>query len=146
VTEHAGWRTWCDPAPVFPVTVTIAPEQPAGDLTELGPDRRDALAHILHDALERLDQLYAEPLPYMMWLNQGPKSWDGPSPWFNIEIVSPWRAPGVQRFIAAAEVACQEYFVPVDPADIARRLRETPLTKRTESPSETPACAPTSTT
>ena len=43
--------------------------------------------------------------------------------WFNIEIVSPWRSAGVQRFIAAAEIASEEYFNPVVPEDIAALLR-----------------------
>jgi hypothetical protein len=30
----------------------------------------------------------------------------------------------VARFIAAAEVAGEEYFNPVDPADVAARLRD----------------------
>ena len=29
--------------------------------------------------------------------------------WFNVEIVSPWRAPHVMRYIAAAEVATNEF-------------------------------------
>ena len=59
-----------------------------------------------------------------MWLNQRPTTATGhDDAWFNIELVSPWRAPGVLRFIAAAEVASNEYFNPVDPADLASRLR-----------------------
>jgi len=41
----------------------------------------------------------------------------------HIEIVSPWRGPGLARFIAAAEVATGEYFNPVHPNDAAERLR-----------------------
>ena len=44
--------------------------------------------------------------------------------WFNVEVVSPFRAAGVQRFIAAAEVASEEYFNPVVPEDLAERLRQ----------------------
>ena len=46
-----------------------------------------------------------------------------PQAWFNIEIVSPWRGPGVSRYIAAAEVACGEYFNPVIPEVVAENLR-----------------------
>jgi UDPglucose--hexose-1-phosphate uridylyltransferase len=57
-----------------------------------------------------------------MWVNQAPRgAVDG---WMSIEIVSPWRARGVARYIAAAEVAGEEYFNPVDPADVAGRLRD----------------------
>ena len=85
---------------------------------------RDGLATILIDVLGRLDRLYELPLPYMMWLNQRPTVADGyEDAWFNVEIVSPWRDAGVLRFIAAAEVASEEYFNPVVPEDIADRLR-----------------------
>jgi UDPglucose--hexose-1-phosphate uridylyltransferase len=60
----------------------------------------------------------------MMWLNQRPTVDSGyEDAWFNIEIVSPWRAAGVQRLIAAAEVASDEYFNPVRPEDVAAKLR-----------------------
>jgi UDPglucose--hexose-1-phosphate uridylyltransferase len=59
----------------------------------------------------------------MMWLNQAPRSEHRDSAWFNIEVVSPWRAPGVQRYVAAAEVATWEYFNPVPPEDTAAALR-----------------------
>ena len=54
-----------------------------------------ALAAMLVDVLARLDRLYDQPLPYMMWLNQRPTdAQEWPQSWFNIEIVSPFRAPG----------------------------------------------------
>jgi UDPglucose--hexose-1-phosphate uridylyltransferase len=60
-----------------------------------------------------------------MWLNQRPTDGgDWPQAWFNIEIVSPWRSAGVPRFIAAAEVACSEFFNPVIPEVLAEQLRE----------------------
>ncbi|MEY2444032.1 MAG: UDPglucose--hexose-phosphate uridylyltransferase, partial [Ilumatobacteraceae bacterium] len=68
---------------------------------------------------------FDQPLPYMMWLNQRPtdgQEW--PEAWFNIEVVSPWRSAGVSRFIAAAEVACDEYFNPVIPEELAAQLRD----------------------
>jgi galactose-1-phosphate uridylyltransferase len=40
-----------------------------------------------------------------------------------MELVSPWRANRVPRYIAGVEVATGEYFNPVDPADVAARLR-----------------------
>ena len=79
---------------------------------------------MLVDVFGRLDRLFDQALPYMMWLNQRPT--DGQEwaqAWFNIEIVSPWRSAGVARFIAAAEVACDEYFNPVIPEELAGRLR-----------------------
>ena len=75
--------------------------------------------------LGRLDRLYEQPLPYMLWLNQRPTvAGHHDTGWFNVEIVSPWRSAGVQRFIAAAEIASEEYFNPVVPEELAARLRE----------------------
>ncbi len=79
---------------------------------------------MLVDVLARLDRLYDRPIPYMLWLNQRPTVEGYADSWFNIEIVSPWRAAGVERFVAAAEVASEEYFNPVVPEELAERLRE----------------------
>ena len=79
---------------------------------------------MLIDVLGRLDRLYERPMPYMMWLNQRPTVAEGyDDAWFNVEVVSSWRDAGVQRFIAAAEVASEEYFNPVVPEEVAQRLR-----------------------
>ena len=73
-------------------------------------------------------RLFGQQLPYMMWLMQRPTTpsadADYPDAWMHIEIASPWRAAGVPRYIAAAEVACDEYFNPVIPEEIARDLRD----------------------
>ncbi len=124
VTEHRGWRVWTQHAPVHPIAISIAHDEEFPDLVSADDRQRSGLAETLVDVFDRLDRLYDRPLPYMMWLYQSPTTWDGDvSPWFNIEIVSPWRAAGVPRFVAAAELACEEYFNPVDPADLASRLR-----------------------
>lgn len=124
VAEHDGWLASVPFAATFPIALSIAPRLQVPDLAALGSSERDALAGMLTDVLGRLDRLYDRPLPYMMWLNQRPT--DGgewPQAWFNIEIVSPWRSAGVPRFIAAAEVACNEFFNPVIPEVLAEQLR-----------------------
>lgn len=124
VIEHRGWRVWTQHAPVHPISISIAHEDEFPDLVAAGDEHRSSLAETLVDLFARLDRLYERPLPYMMWLYQEPARWSGDvSPWFNIELVSPWRSAGVQRFVAAAELACEEYFNPVDPADVASQLR-----------------------
>jgi UDPglucose--hexose-1-phosphate uridylyltransferase len=125
VVEHDGWRTWVPFAPTFPVALEIAPVERIPDLPSVDDTGRDTLAATLIDVLARLDRLYDVALPYMLWLNQRPTVTEGfDDAWFNIEIVSPWRRAGVPRFIAAAEVACEEYFNPVIPELVAERLRE----------------------
>lgn len=124
VTQGEHWSAVVPYAPRFPLEITIAPRRHLGLLADLSSDERSGLAAILVDVMARLDQRFERPLPYMMWLNQRPTTSGYDDAWFNIEIVSPWRAAGVQRFIAAAEVATDEYFNPVVPEELAQALRE----------------------
>ena len=131
ITEVDGWRAWVPYAPTFPIAIEIAAVERVPDLASMDDAGRNGLAAILIDVLARLDRLYDQPLPYMMWLNQRPTvtpggDTDDPAfdrAWFNVEIVSPWRRAGVSRFIAAAEVASEEFFNPVIPEDVAATLR-----------------------
>ncbi len=127
VATVGDWHAYVPYAPTYPVALTLAPTERVPDIASLSEQGRADLAAMLVDVFERLDRLYDQPLPYMMWLMQRPTtstaSVDYPNAWFQIEIVSPWRGPGVSRFIAAAEVACGEYFNPVSPEDLADRLR-----------------------
>jgi len=109
---------------VYPVAVTIAPRLRVGRLNELGGTARRDLASILADVLDRLDRLHGEPIPYMLWVNQRPFTAGFEDAWLNIEIVSPWRAANLPRYIAAAEIGAGEYFNPVVPEDLVVRLRE----------------------
>ena len=126
IARNSGWICGVPHAPVYPVEVSVAPLTAMRDLACADETSRDLLAEMLVDLLARLDQLFDQPLPYMMWLNQGPYDGSHADAWFNIEIVSPWRAAGVPRFIAAAEVACGEFFNPVIPEELATRLRALP--------------------
>jgi UDPglucose--hexose-1-phosphate uridylyltransferase len=129
IAQRGTWIAWVPAAPVFPCEIAIAPRTQHRSLLDLDSTDRADLAILLGDVLARLDAHFESAAPYMMWLNQQPFSQRDQdrslieAAWFNIEIVSPWRATGVQRFIAAAEVACEEYFNPVIPEDLATALR-----------------------
>jgi UDPglucose--hexose-1-phosphate uridylyltransferase len=124
VAEHGSWVATVPVAATFPIALSLAPRSRVPDIAALDDAGRDDLAALLVDMLHRLDRLYDQPLPYMMWIVQRPT--DGaewPDAWCNIEIVSPWRRAGTARFIAAAEVACDEFFNPVIPEVLAAQLR-----------------------
>jgi UDPglucose--hexose-1-phosphate uridylyltransferase len=125
VTSTPGWRAWVPEAPIFPYALVLVPDGDAPDLPTLDAAGRDGLAAILVDVLERLDRLFDAQTPYMLWIHQRP--FDG-GDWENarlhVEIVSPWRAPGVMRYIAAGELGSGLYFNPVAPEDAAQSLRE----------------------
>ena len=118
VAEHGDWLASVPYASTYPIALSLAPRHQVADVVSLSSESRDQLAGLLVDVLRRLDRLYDQPLPYMMWLNQHAQGW------FNIEIVSPWRRAGVPRFIAAAEVAGDEFFNPVIPEVLAEQLRD----------------------
>jgi UDPglucose--hexose-1-phosphate uridylyltransferase len=124
IIDVDGWSVYAEYASVHPISLRIAPHERITDLPSLTSADRTTLATILVRMFGALDALFDAPLPYMMWINQAPRtSKDWPKAWFNIEIVSPWRAPHVPRYIAGVEIASGEYFNPVDPADVAARLR-----------------------
>lgn len=125
IYEDSDWIVYSEFASVHPITLRIATKRRVQNLPSLSDVQRDSLATVLKSVFRALDALYEQPLPYMMWINQSPRTHSQyPDAWLNIEVVSPWRAAGVPRFIAAVEVATEEYFNPVDPSDIASRLRD----------------------
>jgi UDPglucose--hexose-1-phosphate uridylyltransferase len=126
VARRGQWSAWVPWAPVYPVEVTLAPDRPIPDLVSMNDTERDDLASLLVEVFTKLDRLYDRALPTMMWVVQAPRQRNGHAaePWWcHLRIVSPWRGPGLSRFIAAAEVATAEYVNPVSPEDLARRLR-----------------------
>jgi UDPglucose--hexose-1-phosphate uridylyltransferase len=123
VINSDHFSTYAKYAAIHPVSLVVAPHKQISLLSQLNDALRDDLASVLHKTFVALDQLFDGPLPYMMWITQASAKTQYENVWLHIEIVSPWRAKGVQRFIAAAEVSTEEYFNPVDPADIAQRLR-----------------------
>jgi UDPglucose--hexose-1-phosphate uridylyltransferase len=132
IVQRDGWVASVQSASPYPLAVEIAPVERVFDLVSLDPQQRNAFGNILQDVLCRIEGFYGEPTPTMMWFNQRPllsneralkiEGYD--EAWFNVEIVSPWRAPNVMRYIAAAEVATNEYFIPVVPEELAARLRD----------------------
>ena len=126
VTRRGDWQAWVPAAAVWPYELRIAPLTEVPDLTDERCDR-DGLAAALVDALARLDQRFGEPMPYMLWIHQ--RSTDGgdwPGARIVVTIAALLRAPGTQRYLAAAELGGGVYFNPVDPAQAAASLRDLP--------------------
>jgi len=125
VATSDGWRAWVPVAPVFPFALLVVPDEQVPDLPTLSDAGRRGLAKILVDVLGRLDRMFAAQTPYMLWIHQRP--FDGgewPGARLHVEIVSPWRAPYVPRYIAAGELGSGVYFNPVAPEAAAESLRE----------------------
>jgi UDPglucose--hexose-1-phosphate uridylyltransferase len=126
VTSQAGWRAWVPATASWPYEMVVAPELHVPDLPSLDGAARDGLAQVLIDVLERLDRLFDTDMPYMLWFHQQPfdGSRRGPDrPRLHAHVVPQWRAPGVPRFVAAAELGAAVYFNPVAPPEAAAALR-----------------------
>jgi UDPglucose--hexose-1-phosphate uridylyltransferase len=125
VATAARWRAWVPEAPTFPYALIVAPDDDVPDLPSLDHRGRRSLARLLVDVLERLDLLFRAPTPYMLWIHQRPfDGGDWPDARLHVEIVTPWRAAGVPRYVAAGELGSGVYFNPVVPEHAARALRE----------------------
>ena len=125
VAARDDWRAWVPEAATFPYAVRLAPGEPVPDLPSLGDASREAFAALLIDVLERLDRLFKSETPYMLWIHQRP--FDGgewPGARLHVEVVTPWRAPGVPRYVAAGELGSGAFFNPVAPEAAAQALRE----------------------
>jgi UDPglucose--hexose-1-phosphate uridylyltransferase len=124
VASATGWHAWVPPATAYPYGLLLAPDVHRPDLPALDGPQRDGLAALLVDVLARLDRLFDAPLPYMLWVHQRPT--DG-GPWpeahVHLHVISPMRSPGVQRYVAAAELGSGTYTNPVVPEDAAAALR-----------------------
>jgi UDPglucose--hexose-1-phosphate uridylyltransferase len=125
VATAPGWRAWVPEASIFPYALVLVPDGRVPDLPSLDDAGRDGLALLLVDVLERLDRLFDAQTPYMLWIHQRPfDGGDWPQARLHLEIVSPWRAPNVTRFVAAGELGSGVYFNPVSPEAAAQSLRE----------------------
>jgi len=124
VSSSAGWRAWVPEAASYPYGLVLVPDAEVPDLPSLDGPGREGLALLLIDVLERLDRLFEAQAPYMLWIHQRP--YDGgawPGARLHVEIISPWRAAGVPRFVAAGELGSGVWFNPIPPEAAAQALR-----------------------
>lgn len=122
---EAGWRSWVPYASGHPYGLIVAPIDHVDSLESLDDNGRDAMAAALADTLQRLDLLFEEETPYMLWIHQRPTDGgDHPHAHLHVEIVPFRRAIGVNRYVAAAELGSGILINSVDPIDAARHLRE----------------------
>ena len=125
VAETDGWQAFVPEAPMFPYALRLVPDAHVPDLPSLEDSGRVALAELLVDVLARLDRLFDTETPYMLWIHQRPfdgRHWPGAR--LHVEIVTPWRGPGILRYTAAGELGSGVYFNPVDPEAAAQALRD----------------------
>lgn len=127
VSRRGGWWANVPYAPVWPYELLLAPDEHVPDLPSTTPDQRYDLAAVLVDALTRLDQLFEEPMPYMLWIHQRPTDGgDWPAAHLHVHVGPHLRSKGTPRFVAAAEQGSGVWFDPIVPEDAAATLRALP--------------------
>ncbi len=123
ICAHSDWLAWIPSAAVWPYELRIAPRSHLADISEAKPTW-EGFAAVLVDALGRLDRLFNEPMPYMLWIHQKPTDGgDWPNAHIHVHVTPLLRAPGVQRFVAGAELGAGVYLNPVPPEVAAENLR-----------------------
>jgi UDPglucose--hexose-1-phosphate uridylyltransferase len=135
VATTPGWRAWVPAAALYPLELILSPDEALADLPSAPAHVREGLASLLVDVLERCDRLYDMPLPYMLWVHQRPPHVAEWPVRLHLHLVSPLRAAGTWRYIAAGELGSGVYFNPVDPMEAAERLRNARATTPTEEDS-----------
>jgi len=127
VTAAGGWRAWVPEAAAWPFELLLAPGEHLADLPAVvnGAGKgASSLARVLVEVLERLDRLFAEPMPYMLWFHQRPTDGgDWPTAHVHAHVAPVFRKEATMRYVAAGEVGSGVYFNPVDPEEAAQRLR-----------------------
>ena len=124
VDSIGGWQCSVPALATWPYELLLAPRDHIADLPLVDAASRDALARLLPRTVGTLDAFFGAPTPLMMWIHQRP--YDG-DPWpqahLHIHVTPIWRAPGVPRFVAAAELGSDVFFNPVAPPEAAAALR-----------------------
>lgn len=125
VAQAGTWRAWVPSASGHPYGMVLAPSSHVGSLDELDANMRHDLSTLMQQVFLGLDRHFGEATPYMWWMHQRPcdgASW--PLAHLHIEIVPHLRAPGVSRFVAAAELGSGTLINSVDPLHAAHALRK----------------------
>jgi UDPglucose--hexose-1-phosphate uridylyltransferase len=127
IATVGAWTAAVPYAPMWPYELLLAPAGHVPDLPGTTDAERDELAALLEDALLRLDQLFDEPMPYMLWVHQRPT--DGgtwPSAHLHVHVAPVLRRSCSQRYVAAGELGSGVWFDPVVPEEAAADLRALP--------------------
>ena len=122
VSSVGDWRAAVPDAPRWPYELLLTPAAHVPDLPSCTD--RDDLAAVLVDALARLDRLFDEPMPYMLWVHQRPvDGGEWPSAHVHVHVAPLHRLPGTPRYVAAGELGSGVWFDPVVPEEAAAALR-----------------------
>jgi UDPglucose--hexose-1-phosphate uridylyltransferase len=108
-------------AAAWPFELLIAPREHVPTIGSLNDGQRDDFADVLRSALCRYRDLFAEPLPYMLWVHPGVH--------LHVHVVTTRREADAVRYVAAGELGSGVMFNPVNPEEAALALRGAALNR-----------------
>lgn len=102
----------------------VAPKRSVPSLAELHGDELRDFALVLRDVLQRFDNLWQMPFPYVMVLHQAPTDGGDYSGFhFHIEFHPPFRKPNLLKFLAGPEIGGGCFLSDTSPEEKAAELR-----------------------
>ncbi len=104
--------------------VIVMPRRAVTSLTDLDDDETMALGAILREVAVRYDNLWCQPMPYIMAIHQAPKAAaSGAAFPFHVEFHPPLRNPATLKYLAGPEVGGGSMTNESDPDAAAAELR-----------------------
>lgn len=101
----------------------VMPSRAAALLSDLSATQITAFAHVLKDALLRLDALFGMRMPYLLTLHQAPLDQAYPAYPLHIEIYPYLRSLGKLKYLAGTEQGAGEFANDLLPEQAAQTLR-----------------------
>ncbi|MGE5587890.1 MAG: galactose-1-phosphate uridylyltransferase [Clostridia bacterium] len=129
VVENEGWVAVVPFFARYPYEVHILPRRHAESLPEFNATERRDMAAILKVVLQKYDNLFGRPLPYIMVMHQAPtdgKRYDHYH--FHIEFYPPNRTATKLKYLAGCESGAGTFINDTLPEEKAAELRSVPPT------------------
>jgi UDPglucose--hexose-1-phosphate uridylyltransferase len=123
VARRDGFVAYVPSAARWPYEVHISPVEHVADLENLSRDKRLDLLRLQADVIAGFDRLFGEPIPYLATLFQAPVADMRDLAHMRVEVVSPRRAPGKLKYLAASESAAGAFVNDIVPERAAVELR-----------------------
>jgi len=111
------------PFAMYPYEIWLAPKRRVASPDMLDEAERKSLAHMLGDAVRRLDALFDGPMPYIMLVQTAPAGFEDTFH-MTIEIRPFRRDKGKLKYLAGVEQGSGVFLVDVSPEGAAQKLRE----------------------
>jgi UDPglucose--hexose-1-phosphate uridylyltransferase len=105
--------------------VYVLPKRPCASLTDLAEATLAQLARLLREVTIRYDNLWRQPMPYIMAIHQAPTDGGDYRAFpFHVELHPPLRRPDTMKFLAGPETGGGSMTNESDPDEKAAELRD----------------------